>query len=129
MQREASQNDTFFLSSLEKRCVVIRPVQISPFLTQPLFLGELNPTAEPWLARKQFSCVRKCDLCQAEVASPLALLFRCAVQINRYIRGSMHIPTSPCRLPNKSPKCLPTCSLDFPLISPPTTLLVEPFPQ
>lgn len=80
-----------------------------------LFLGELNPTAELQLARKQFSCVRKCDLCQAQVASLLALLFRCAVQINRYIKGSMHIPFSPCRLPYKSPEC----PLHFLLISPP----------
>lgn len=64
-----------------------------------LFLGGLDPTAELELARKQFSCIRKRDLCQAEVASLLALLFRCAVQINRYVKGSMHIPVSPCRLP------------------------------
>lgn len=61
-----------------------------------VFLGAVNPTAELSLARKQFSCVRKRDLCQAEVASPLALLFRCAVQINRFIKGSMHLPISPC---------------------------------
>lgn len=92
-----------------------------------LFLGGLYPTAELKLARKQFSCIRKCDLCQAEVASLLALLFRCAVQINRYVKGSMHIPIVPCRLPHKSPECLPTCSLNFILISPPTCLLERHF--
>lgn len=88
-----------------------------------LFLGGLDPTAELELARKQFSCIRKRDLCQAEVASLLALLFRCAVQINRYVKGSMHIPVSPCRLPYKSPERL------FILISTPTWLLAETFPR
>ena len=52
----------------------------------------------------------------AEVASPLTLLFRHAVQINRYIReGSMHIPMSRSPLPrprmsHKSPQCLPKAS-------------------
>lgn len=42
-----------------------------------LCLAELNPTAK--LCRKQFSCIRKRDLCQAEVTSPFTLLFRCDV--------------------------------------------------
>ena len=59
----------------------------------------------------------------AEVASQLSLLFRHAVQINRYIReGSMHIPMSrssppprplgcPTNLLNVSPKPAPSATL------------------
>lgn len=92
-----------------------------------LFLGELL-----WRARKQFSCARKCDLCQAEVASPLTLLFRCAVQINTYIQGSVHIPmstiVSSTNLTNVSPNVLLSYS---PVITThmDNELLVKTFPQ